>query len=305
MKQLRSSLFLSILLLGLVSGVVARERKVFYPKPPSARLKEIAEALGDTKTARVALESLPAASGYFVRITERRHVLVADKSLKDGAGLHVRPFVFITTPEGLYGRSLLGIFTEIGYEAENILGQQIGKDMVAVVFRYPEWVALSEVRDGRLPPDWGNKVFVPTWENVFELFHRLAQKDAATVKCAACKAEADKPAPRALTLSGGELDFVINFPEEGKQRVRSVPYSGLKATGGADWFYRRLLESQLSVFEHFRGNGRTQNELVDPEGTRPEHGLIEYVGPNMNIRDLPEVAIIHLGRLAVEVEHSR
>lgn len=305
MKQLRASLFLALLLPTLVSSAAARERKVFYPKAPSARLKEIAEAIADTKTARVAPESLPAARGYFVRITERRHILAADDSLKDGAGLHVRPFVFITTPEGLYGRSLLEVFTEIGYESESILAQQLGRDTVAVVFRYPGWVALSEVRDGRLPADWGDKVFVPTWENVFELFQRLAQKDAATARCAARTSEADKPAARALTLSGGELDFVINFPEEGKRRVRGVPYGGLKAAGGADWFYRRLLENQLSVFEHFRGNGRTQNELVDQDGALPERGLMEYVGPNMKIKDLAEVAIVDLGRLAVGAEHGR
>lgn len=97
------------------------------------------------------------------------------------------------------------------------------------------------------------------------------------------------------------MDFAINFPEEGTRR----PLWWLKATWGADWFYRRLLENQLSVFEHFRGKGRTQNELIDQDGRQPEHGMHEYVGPHMNIKDLPEMANINLGKLAVEVEQSR
>ncbi|HVI72762.1 MAG TPA: hypothetical protein VM656_14910, partial [Pyrinomonadaceae bacterium] len=59
-----------------------------------------------------------------------------------------------------------------------------------------------------------------------------------------------------------------------------------------------LLESKLSVFEHFRGNGETQNEVCDPDAQQP--GLLELIGPNMRIADLPEVAIIHLGKLMME-----
>ena len=293
-KKLRSSLFLSLLLLCLIPGVVAGERKVFYPKLPSARLKEIAEAVGDTKRARIPFDRLPAASGYFVRITQRKYVLDARNSVPPTAALHGRPYAFITTPESLYGRSLLEIFAEIGYEAENILGQQLGQDTVAVVFRYPAQITLSGVRDGRLPADWDNKVYVPTWENVFELFRLLARRDAEVLNAA----------PGSHFLSEEERAFVSGFPEEGKRRVRSVSYGGLKATGGADWVYRRLLESKLSIFEHFRGNGRTQNELVDEDGTQPERGLREYVGPNMKLNELPEIAIIDLGKLAATVEYS-
>ncbi len=94
--------------------------------------------------------------------------------------------------------------------------------------------------------------------------------------------------------------FVLGFPERGKERIKKASYTELKAIGGADWVYRSLLESKLSVFEHFRGNGRTHNEVLDPEGVQPEAGLIEFVGPNRKLKDLPEVAIIHLGRLNIE-----
>jgi hypothetical protein len=303
MKKLFAAVFLSLLLPGLVPRVAAGERSVFYPKPPSARLRQLAEAIRDTQTPRVAHADLPAADGYFVRVMERRHIQSAPDSLNAGASLHRYPFVFLTTPEGLYGRSLLEIFTEVGGEAEYVLGEQLGQPMLAVVFRYPERIAVSEVRDGRLPDAWADTVFVPTWENVFELFQRLAAKDAARAR--ACQPEAGPTAPRAMTLSDRELDFVINFPEEGKRRVRGVTYGGLKATGGADWVYRRLLESQLSVTEHFRGNGRTQNELIDTDGSKPERGLREYVGPNMRLAELPEVAVVYLGRLNASVEHGR
>jgi hypothetical protein len=76
----------------------------------------------------------------------------------------------------------------------------------------------------------------------------------------------------------------------------------LKAAGGSDWKYRKLLEQKLSIFEHFRGNGYTQNEVRDPEGV--ESGLIEFVGANWKIKDFPEVAIIHLGKLTIKDTYS-
>ena len=57
------------------------------------------------------------------------------------------------------------------------------------------------------------------------------------------------------------------------------------------------MEDKLSVFEHFQGNGRTQNEIFDPENQ--QLGLVEFVGSNRQIKDLPEVAIIHLGKLII------
>lgn len=290
MKKLSAALLLGLLALALTPASAAQARRIVYggKNPPSARLKQIAEALADPKTAPAALETLPPAGAYFARLAQRKYILDEDGNIGGKAALHGRPIAFITTPEGLYGRSLLEIFTEIGYEAESILSHQLGKEMVAVVFRYPEGVAPSDARDGRLPADWENSVFVPTWENVFALFHRLALRDAA----------AGPSAPRALSLSDAELRFVLNFPEAGKGRVRFVPYGALKAAGGPDWSYRCLLESQLSVFEHFRGNGRTQNELIDPDGAQPARGLREYVGPNRRLSELPEVAVVELGWLS-------
>ncbi len=290
MAKLRATLLLPLLLLCLATVAAAQARKIVYggKNPPSAKLRHFAEAVADPKTPQVVPESLPAAGAYFVRLAPRKYILDGDGRIGSRAALHGRPLAFLTTPEGLYGRSLLEILAEIGYEAEDILKNQLGKETVAVIFRYPDGVILSEVRDGRLPDDWEKRVFVPTWENVFALFHRLAHRDAAP----------GQTGPRALTLTDAELGFVLNFSEAGKGRVRYVPYAGLKAAGGPDWAYRCLLESQLSVFEHFRGNGRTQNELIDPDGTRPERGLREYVGPNRRLSELAEVAVVELGWLS-------
>ena len=286
-----------LLLLGPANTVSARERSVFYPNPPTPTLRRLAEAIRDTKTPRVPYAELPAADQFFVRVTERKHILAGPDALKEGASLHVLPYVFLTTPEGLYNLPLLDIIMELGSEAERVIAGEMSEEMVAVVFRYPDRFAVSTVRDGALPEEWADRVFEPTWENVFGLFHRLAARDAAAVRAAACQPGPGAPAARALKLSDGELDFVINFPAEGKQRVRAVSYGGLKAAGGSDWVYRRMLEKQLSLSEHFRGNGRTQNELRDADGTQPERGLREYVGPNAKVADLREVAVVSLGRV--------
>jgi hypothetical protein len=137
---------------------------------------------------------------------------------------------------------------------------------------------------------------------MFVLFERLAEN--ATIDP---QKRGEFTPERTFFRSGAEKMFVLGFPERGKERIKKASkaspgpgYAELKAIGGADWVYRSLLESKLSVFEHFRGNGRTHNEVLDPEGLDPEAGLIEFVGPNRKIKDLPEVAIIHLGRLAIE-----
>ncbi len=73
--------------------------------------------------------------------------------------------------------------------------------------------------------------------------------------------------------------------------------------GGPDWEYRKLLEDKLSVFAHFRGTGRTLNVVLDPYMTKPDTGVFEYLGPNAALKDLPEVAVVHLGSLKVEETH--
>jgi len=149
--------------------------------------------------------------------------------------------------------------------------------------------------DGSLPEDWRNKVYIPTWDNIFALFGKL------TAEASIEPEKKGEFAPWKLFFTHpAQQQFVLSFPAEGLMRVKSAGYAMLRQTGGADAVYRNLLENKLSIFEHFRGNGRTLNELVDPQGVRHEAGLYEFVGPNAKVKDLPEIAVIHLGALVMQ-----
>ena len=78
----------------------------------------------------------------------------------------------------------------------------------------------------------------------------------------------------------------------------------LQGVGGSDWEYRKLLEDSLSVFEHFRGDGWTENELLEYRDKPVPPRLREVVAPNMKINGLSEIAIIHLGKLSIEDSYS-
>lgn len=296
-RRVSLALFVCGLLL-CCGGAAAQERKLFYSKGVSGELREVVRLLRNPRGAGPACRQAAWPAGYFLRIAPVRHVLDEREEVKDTAVLGGKPFVFITTPEGVCGLSLLEIYEQIGYEAESILAceqdENCAKEMVAVVFRYPADISASAVRDGALPADWGKKVYPTTWDNIFSLFTRLAE--GAEVQPG--RREGDEFAPeKSFFRSQAERCFVLGFPEEGRRRVRAVPYAALRAQAGADWAYRRLLENKLSVFEHFRGDGRTWDEVRDPEGRAA--GLAEFVGPNMKIKALPELAVIHLGRLMI------
>ncbi|HEX8267288.1 MAG TPA: hypothetical protein VF596_17955 [Pyrinomonadaceae bacterium] len=210
------------------------------------------------------------------------------------AVLGIRPFVFLTSPESIYGRSLLEIYADIAYEAEDIISRRRNQDVVAIVFRYPETVALApDIKDGILPNEWDKKVYVPHWENMFSLFYNLAEN--ASIEPSR---KGERAPERTFFRYQGEKSFLLSYTVIAKHRIKKLSYAEIKASSGADRAYRKLMEDKLSVFEHFRGNGRTQNEVFDPEN---QHlGLVEFVGPNRQIKDLPEVAIIHLGKLIIK-----
>jgi hypothetical protein len=296
MVQCGTFYFLPLFVLWLNLGhALAQERQLLYPKSLSGQLQDIAGMIRNPKSQKIPYDQLTWKTDYFVRITARRHILTENNDLQDNAILGTKPFVFVTTPESVYSRSLLEIYEDIGYGATDIIRWQRNEDMVAIVFRYLEENPISEVRDGQLPNDWDKKVYIPTWDNVFALFSRLA--NSATTE--PTKQE-EIPYEKTFFKSDAERAFVWGFPGEGKQRIKTTGYAGLKAIGGADWEYRKLLENKLSIFEHFQGNGRTHNEVLN----QPEAGLIEFVGPNQKIKALPKVAIIHLGQLTIEDTYS-
>lgn len=296
LKTTNTLFWFALLILFLnISQALATERELLYHSSLSAPLQEIVTNIQNLNHPKIPYADLNPKTEYFVRIVPRQYTLTKDNQLQANAILGTKPIIFFTTPEGFYGKSLLDIYLDIGYEAEDIIRWQRDAEMVAVVFRYPESIVLSTVTDGQLPTPWNNKVYVPTWDNVFSLFHQLAQE--ATV-------EPDKKgefaAEKTFFSTESLKQFVLNFPDAGKQRIKAIDYATLKVTGGADWVYRELLERKLSIFEHFLGNGRTLNEITTATGIKEQAGLFEFVGPNIKLRDLPEIAIVNLGKLTME-----
>lgn len=232
-------------------------------------------------------------AGVFARVVTRKYLLDGNERKKGGT-LGSRPFVFVALPESLYGRSLLQVFSVIGYSAEEVLTGQIGEEKLAVVFRWDDKIVLHPGRDGELAKDWSRAVYPATWDNVFALVDRMAgDPEWHYVR------EPNAPAVFAkLQLrSQKEGKFVLGFPDEGKRRIKTATYSALRDTRGSDWEYRQFLERSMSLSEHFTGDGTSQPTMVDR--ARPAAGFPEFVGPNREIAALPEVAIIGLGALSV------
>jgi len=292
-KRLTAWLLAVPLSLAALSAAHAEQRLILH-KSASPAVQEAADKISDLNTPKIDYLKLARAGDIFVRIAPRRVTLTDTGEVSATAILGTKPYVFVTTPESVYGKPLLDIYLDIGYEAEDVIHWQRDEDMVAIVFRFPEAVKVSDVRDGALPENWNAYVYAPTWENTFALFDKLAAK--ATI-------EPDKKGEfspwNTFFRSPAERDFATKFPADARARVKTTPYLKLQAAQNDDWRYRDLLEKKLSVFEHFRGNGRTLNELVDPTGNQPETGLLEFVGPNQKLADLKDFAIVHLGKLGI------
>ncbi|HEY3580331.1 MAG TPA: hypothetical protein VGK82_07285 [Pyrinomonadaceae bacterium] len=276
----------------------AQQRAVLYENSPSAQIQALAKILQDPRSAKVPSSQLPKPARYFVRITERRFVLTPDNKLLPTAVLAgpARPFAFLTTPEGFFGKSLLEIYGDIGYEAEDMIRVQRNADMVVMLFRYPDNVSLSPVSNGNLGVDWRHGIYSTTWDNVLSLFTRLVQDERNPV----CKQ--DQMPMANICLPPNDRSFVRRFQSTARRQLRqkTKSYAVLHVTGGPLWRYRKLLEDKFSLFEHFRGDGRTENELLDTRDAEPKGQLYEVVGPNMKLSDLPEVVIIHLGKLVID-----
>ena len=294
-------MFLVIVLL-VPNAVEAQHRKLLYPKSLTGDIAKFATNIQDVRRQQIAVGELPQPGRYFVRILPRKYVLDEHNKLLPSAVLaqFTKPFAFLTTPESVYGRSLLDIYADIGYEAEGIVTAQRDLDVVAVLFRYPDNVTLSTVIDGRFGGEWPNGIYSTSWDNIIAVFTRLVQAEtSAACKDAAAQAGKKDPDPvHYICLPPSDQAFVASFPASGQQEVKRRSYIQLKAAGGTNWIYRELLESKLSVFEHFRGDGRTENELIDLKGGNPPR-LREVVGPNVKLNTLPEVAVIDLGRLII------
>ncbi len=287
-------------ILSVPAVLFAQQRELLYPAELRGELKTVARRVQNLKKGKVPAAELRRDNRYFLRIAPRDYVLNDRGEPLESAVLGSKPFVFFTTPEGVYGKSLLEIYLDIGYVAADIIRFQRDMEMVAIIFRYPEHIKACGVRDGRLPEDWKKHVIVPTWDNILVLFTNLSAE--ATIDP---DRRGEFAPSETFFRSEAEKSFVLSFPDDGKQRVKTVDYATLKAAGGADWAYRSLLENKLSVFEHFRGNGWTLNEIEDPNALKPESGILEFVGPNMKLRELPEIAVVDLGKLIVRDSYQQ
>jgi hypothetical protein len=273
----------------------AHARPLLYP----AKLRDVPEGLrpvvgrllDPAQPTVAAADARPA--GVFARVASRKYIIEGG-GLKGGGTLGGRPFVFVTPPETLYGRSLLQVFSAIGYAADEVLTGQLGEEKVAVVFRWGDVVATHPGRDGKLPDAWADAVYPATWENLTALVERMA----ADPKWHALDDAGGPPTPMRLRLrSERERQFVLGFPESGLRRVRSTPYTALRDVGGADWEYRQVLERAMSASEHYTGDG-TSRPTINGGGRRPA-GFPEFLGPNRPLAELPEVAVIGLGAIKV------
>jgi len=274
----------------------ADQRPILYTSPgASPAVLQVAQKISDTATPKINYATLARQGDVFVRIAPRAYTLTGSNALATSAILGTKPYVFFTTPESVYGKSLLDIYLDIGYEAEDVIHWQRDQDMVAIVFRFPDTVRVSDVGNGALPDSWNAQVYAPTWDNLFTLFDKLATQAAIDPAKAS-----GSFMPWGLTFaSTAERDFVTGFPAAARTAVKTATYDKLSVDGGDNWRYRQLMEQKLSVFEHFCGDGHTRNELFDRDCTTRTSGILEFVGPNQKLPELKEVAVVRLGMLGI------
>jgi hypothetical protein len=272
-------------------------RKLLYP----ATLRDVSPALKPHVERLLAADQKPVepadakAGNVFLRVLSRHHAIDGVK-LKSGGWVGARPFVFLTTPEAAYGRDLLGTLSAIGYDPEDILDTEKGVEKVAVVFAYSDKVRTSDGKDGALPDDWDQRVHATTWDNLFALADRMAADKSRWV---ALRPDGDGFLPAKLQFrSDRELSFLLGFPDEGRRRVKTTEYAALREVGGADWVYRQLIERLLGASEHFRGDGRTKLTLAGKR--KPRVGFPEFLGPNVELKEIAALAVVGLGTLRVE-----
>ncbi|MBN8246412.1 MAG: hypothetical protein J0L84_03095 [Verrucomicrobia bacterium] len=255
----------------------------------SAELAQLLQQLRSPATPRVRDRSLPDRPHFFLRLSETRYWVSPDGRMRPEARLGGTPFVFLTVAEAGLGRSLFGLYADLGYGAESVLRQR-RVPMAAVVFRYPAGVRIPRPWQPPEGPDWRQQVYQPTWDTLMDLFAQLA---------------GDTDAQGAFLefpdLRPGERNLVRFLPPRPRQQVATLPYELLRLAGGPDWEYRALLETHLSVNPHFRGTGITQNTLSPDDGRL---GVPEFVGPNALLTDLAEWAVVDLGHLEFEEIHD-
>jgi hypothetical protein len=275
----------------------AKRRLISPPNPDAvdpALRKAVTELLADRKEVPDPAGVRAEGARVFVRILPSQYVL-NDKTdeIQRESRLGPRPFVFLTVPEALYGKSLEGAFAAVGYSAEDAFLKNRGKQMAAAVFTYPEGYRVHPAGEP-LPEDgWDRRIYPTTWNNLFDLTERMVRSGRFVI---GPPGKDDSPTKLSLT-SEAEKNFVLGYPRAGKDRLRRVSYAALKQTCGADWEYRQMLERCWGASEHFTGDGRTKLAFGSAPGV--QRGFPEFVGPNITFGEAGTLAVIYLGKLEI------
>lgn len=225
----------------------------------------------------------PANPKVFLRLNKLGDVMNGN-TLKPDSYLAGPPFVFLTLPQEINGLALRESLYKVGYSSSDIEQFVDSHPMAALVFKYPDEIQYSST----VTSHWQKQVFPSTWENVFELVEKLSSQAGISTSVL-------KNHSQVFFSSSRDRDFACSFPDEGKLRLRGVPYQELEKAGGDDWYYRQeILRRRFEITELFNGKGKTWCE-------KPELGNAqEFLGPNFALTELSrlgELAVVHLGSL--------
>jgi len=100
----RIALYFVATLLFCMDISQAQSREILFSASPSDELKTLAEKIRNLDTPQIPYEAITKNATYYVRIAPRKNILTDANQLQDNAILGTRPFVFITTPEGIDSR---------------------------------------------------------------------------------------------------------------------------------------------------------------------------------------------------------
>ncbi len=266
-------------------------RTVIHSQIETGAFEAIVQKIIDPQTEIVPDTDLTP-SDYYFRLTRRLFVFDRAGAFSAESHLGGSPYVFLTVPQVAYGRSLYGIYSDLGYDAESVLRQR-GARMAAFVFRYENGITLSDKRNGDLDKSrYRSFVYVPTWKNAFSLFSLLAGEVP----------DAGGDAFMSLRFdSESDQNLARFFPDGHQRQVAVLPYVVLRAAGGPNWQYRKLLESKMGMNAHFRGVGITENTLSPADSRK---GAREFVGPNRKLKNLREYAVIDMGHMEFVEVHD-
>ncbi|VTR98547.1 hypothetical protein [Tuwongella immobilis] len=280
-------------------------RPLLYPADAarlSPEMRKLVDAIRNPQSPQIPPEQFQSAksdaSRIYARLVTRKFVLDGSR-LTPTAMVGGRPYVFVAAPQTMVGRNLLQIYSAIGYVAEDVLLDELGQEKVILLLRWPQVLQTTDRPEDR-DSAWDQRIYPATWDNLLMLLDRYARQPD---RIAYPPFNGPAILEQLRLSSPQQREFVLGFPEAGKQRVRTVPYALLQAAGGADWEYRQILERAFSATVHYTGDGNTLPTLIR-RGTVPK-GFPEFLAPNRKLTELEEVAIIGVGSLNLTEQPSQ